>query len=72
MMWILVIFGVSVNKLILLSIVCTSKMVSSFGGNQLCIPKSLLREQIIRELHGGSLGGQIGRDTWTHGQRFRY
>ena len=31
MMRILVIFGVSVNKLILLLIVCTSKMVSSFG-----------------------------------------
>ena len=31
MMRILVIFGVSVNKLILLSIVCTSRMVSSFG-----------------------------------------
>ena len=72
MMWIFVIIRISVNKLILLSIVCTSKMVSSFRGNQLRIPKNLLREQIIRELHGGSLGGQIGRDTWTHGQRFRY
>ena len=30
MMRILEIFGVNVNKLILLSIVCTSKMVSSF------------------------------------------
>ena len=33
-----------------------------FQENQLCIARSSLREQVVRELHGEGLGGHIGRE----------
>jgi len=33
-----------------------------FKGKQLCIPDSPMRENIIKELHSGELGGHFGRD----------
>jgi hypothetical protein len=32
---------------------------------QLCIPKILLRSNLVRELHSGSLGGHCGMEKTT-------
>ena len=43
-----------------------------FKNNRLCIPRTLLRELLLKEIHAGGLVGHLGQNKTLHTAETRY